>query len=250
MSIFGILLTVLALFLIYYLIQYTFSDDNTLNKMTDGQTSTTIDTSSLEGGGTSLNFSYSIWIYVNDWNYKFGEPKVVFVHGSKAGSTPPPPTTTTTTTTSSDAAAGFSQPCPLVFLGESENNCTVVMSCEGTGPAIARLENIPLQKWVNITICVYGRTMDLYMDGKLVKTVLLPGVPNVQPNVPVMVTPNGGFSGWTSNLMYYADALNPQDVWNIYDKGYGGNSITNFLKSFQVQISLLQNGVQYSSFTV
>jgi hypothetical protein len=92
--------------------------------------------------------------------------------------------------------------------------------------------------------------MDIYLDGKLVKTVLLPGVPNISPSADVIITPNGGFDGWTSNFQYYPNALNPQDVWNIYSKGYGGNALSNFLRSFQVQITLMQNGVQYSSFTL
>ena len=24
-----------------------------------------------------MNFTYSVWIYVDDWNYKYGQPKIV-----------------------------------------------------------------------------------------------------------------------------------------------------------------------------
>jgi len=238
MSLLTIFLLIIAIFLIYYLLKYAFSDPYTLNKLSNAQTEVTIQSTTLAGGGNSLNFAYSIWLYVNDWNYNFGEIKPVFgrmVQGQSNSNSP---------------VSGYSNPCPLVVLGGTENNLQVILDCEGTGPSVNNIANIPLQKWVNLMVSVYGRTMDIYLDGKLVKTALLPGVPNVVQSADVYITPKGGFDGFTSNFQYYPTALNPQDAWNIYSKGYGGNVISNFIKSFQVQVTLLQNGVQYSSFTV
>ena len=92
--------------------------------------------------------------------------------------------------------------------------------------------------------------MDIYIDGKLVRTCLLPGIANVNNNADVYITPAGGFSGWTSKFQYYPNALNPQEVYNIYVKGYGGNMFTNFLNSYQVQIALMQNGTTQGSITI
>jgi hypothetical protein len=90
--------------------------------------------------------------------------------------------------------------------------------------------------------------MDLYIDGKLVRTCLLPGVANVNSNSPIIVTPKGGFDGWTSNLQYYPNSLNPQDVWNIYTKGYKGSVFSG--NPYQIQISLIENGTTQSSLTI
>lgn len=237
MSLLGIFLIIIAVFVIYYILKYAFGDPYTLNKMTTGQTEVTVQPADLAGGGTSLNFAYSIWVYVNDWNYNFGEIKPVYGRVAKG-------------TAQGQSLPGYISPCPMVVLGETQNNVRVLMECEGGSTSATSLDNIPLQKWVNVLVSVYGRTMDVYLDGKLVKTTLLPGVPNVDPNANVYITPGGGFDGWTSNFQYYPNALNPQDVWNIYAKGYGGNILSNFLRSFQIQVNLLQNGVQYSSFTV
>jgi hypothetical protein len=108
--------------------------------------------------------------------------------------------------------------------------------------------NIPIQKWVNLTLSVYGRSMDLYIDGKLVRTCLLPGVANVNNNSNVYVTPAGGFDGWTSKFQYFPNSLNPQEAWNIYTKGYG--SWSSMLNSYQVQIALIENGQTQSSVTI
>jgi hypothetical protein len=90
--------------------------------------------------------------------------------------------------------------------------------------------------------------MDIYIDGKLVKTCLLPGVASINNNADIYVTPNGGFDGWTSKLQYYPDSLNPQDAWNIYTKGYG--SWSSMINSYQVQIALVENGQTQSSVTI
>jgi hypothetical protein len=91
--------------------------------------------------------------------------------------------------------------------------------------------------------------MDLYIDGKLVRTCLLPGVASVNNNADIYVTPSGGFDGWTSRLQYYPSSLNPQEVWNIYSNGYTDWS-NMFVNEYQVQVALLRDGTTQSSFTI
>jgi hypothetical protein len=81
--------------------------------------------------------------------------------------------------------------------------------------------------------------MDIYIDGKLVRTCVLPGVAKIANNAPVYITPQGGFSGYTSNIHYYANALNPQEAYNIYRSGYGGSGI-DF--PYQLKIEYLKDG--------
>ena len=156
----------------------------------------------------------------------------------------------------------FGDPCPAVILGAVENNLMVALGCypgadnepDTTGGKTiihkCGVSNIPIQKWVNLIISVYGRTMDLYIDGKLVRTCLLPGVASVNNNANIYVTPKGGFDGWTSKIEYYPDSLNPQDAWNIYIKGYSGNFLSNLFGSYQIEISLIENGTTQNSVTI
>jgi hypothetical protein len=251
MSPLSIVITIAIIVLIFMLLKYIFSDPYTLQNIQNGQTASTISASSLATNGSNVpssNFAYSVWFYINDWNYRYGEPKVIF---GRMGSP---------STSGSGSIQGVNgvDPCPAVVLGAVENNISVSLGCypganqEPTttgGTTIVHtcnLANIPIQKWVNLIVSVYGRTMDLYIDGKLVRTCLLPGVASVNNNSNIYVTPNGGFDGWTSKLQYYPNSLNPQDAWNIYTKGYGGG---NMLNSYQVQISLLENGTTQSSVT-
>lgn len=253
MSALSIVITVVVIVLILFLLRYLFSDPYTLQDLQDGQTLSTINASDLATDGSdvpSSNFAYSIWFYINDWNYRYGESKVIFGRmGAKSGN-------------GQGSIEGISglDPCPAVVLGAIENNISVSLGCypgadeEPSTPGgntvvhTCSVANVPIQKWVNLVLSVYGRTMDLYIDGKLVRTCLLPGVASINNNANIFVTPGGGFDGWTSKLQYYPNSLNPQEVWNIYSQGY--SSWTSVFNSYQVEISLVQNGTTQSSVTL
>ena len=253
MSPLSIVITIVIIVLIILLLRYIFVDPYTLQDIQSGQTSSTINAEDLATNGTntpSSNFAYSVWFYVNDWNYRYGEPKVIF---GRMGSM---------STTGQGSIQGINglDPCPAVVLGAIENNVQVSLGCfpgandepSTTGGKTVvhtcSVSNVPIQRWVNLVLSVYGRTMDLYIDGKLVRTCLLPGVASVNNNASVYVTPAGGFDGWTSRLQYFPNPLNPQDVWNIYTKGY--SSGLSLFNSYQVQIALVENGNTKSSITI
>jgi hypothetical protein len=235
------------------LLRYIFTDPYTLQNIQDGKTASTIDASSLATNGTdvpSSNFAYSVWFYVNNWNYRYGEDKVIFGRmGAMSGE-------------GKGSVKGLSglDPCPAVVLGAVENNISISLGCfpgldqEPTTPGgstvvhTCSVANVPIQKWVNLIVSVYGRSMDVYIDGKLVRTCLLPGVASINNNSNIYVTPAGGFDGWTSKLQYYPDALNPQQAWNIYTQGYG--SWMSSLNSYQIQLSLVENGQTQSTVTI
>jgi len=221
--------------------------------MQDGKTASTIDATSLATNGSSVpssNFAYSIWFYINNWNYRYGESKVIFgrmgaVSGQNAGSVP---------------GINGMDPCPAVVLGAVENNVSVSLGCypgadqQPTTPGgntvvhTCSVSNVPIQKWVNLIVSVYGRSMDIYIDGKLVRTCLLPGVASVNNNANVYVTPSGGFEGWTSKFQYFPSSMNPQQAWNIYTRGYSNWS--SMFNAYQIQLSLVENGTTQSSITI
>jgi hypothetical protein len=252
MSALGIVLTIFFIVILYMFLRYIFSDPNTLQNLQSGQTLSTINASSLATNGSNVpssNFAYSIWFYINDFNYRYGSPKVIFGRMSAPS------------TSGNGSVNGINglDPCPSVVLGSVENNLEVSLGCypginqqpTTTGGTTVvhtcKVANIPIQKWVNLIVSVYGRSMDIYIDGKLVRTCLLPGVASVNNNANVYITPNGGFEGWTSKFQYYPNSLNPQEAWNIYAQGYS-NWFTGF--NYKVQISLVENGNTQSSITI
>jgi hypothetical protein len=255
MSVLGIVVTILVIVLIVMFFIYIFRDPYTLQNLQNGQNSTTIKASTLATNSSNVasgNFAYSIWFYINDFNYRYGEPKVIFGRMGLASKD------------KNGSISGINglDPCPAVVLGAVENNIDISLGCypginqEPTTPGgntvvhTCSVANVPVQKWVNLVVSVYGRSMDVYIDGKLVKTCLLPGVANINNSSDVYITPKGGFDGWTSRFQYYPNSLNPQEAYNIYVAGYGGNMFSNLLNSYQIQISLMENGTTQSSVTI
>jgi hypothetical protein len=251
----NIIIIVIVIILILMILRYILYNPYNLQGLQNGQTASVISASSLATNGTSIpasNFAYSIWYYVNDWNYRYGEPKVIF---GRMGSS------SATNGTSSVSGISGLDPCPAVVLGAVENNIAVSLGCYpginqeptttggSTVVSTCLVANVPIQKWVNLIVSVYNRTMDIYIDGKLVKTCMLPGVAAVNNNSDVYVTPSGGFDGWTSKFQYYPNPLNPQQAWNIYSSGYS-SSWFNMSQTYQIQLSLIENGTTQNTVTI
>lgn len=237
-------------------------DQNTMQGLQNAKTQSTIAATALASTGTNVpavNFAYSMWIYINDWNYRYGEKKVILGRVgslSAAGIINP------------DDSLDDLEPCPVISLGATDNTLSVALSCypntstvndlldassNGLSPTspslqICSIPNVPIQKWVNIVASVYGNTLDIYLDGKLAKTCVLPGVVKVNGNSSVYITPAGGFDGWTAKMQYYPRPLNPQEVWNIYSAGYG--NWWSMFNTYSVQVELVQNGNVKTSTTI
>ena len=212
-------------------------DSNKLSDLTSAETSQTITSSDLPDGESSSNFTYSIWFYIDDWNYKYGDKKILF------------------------ARIGNDVLCPKVFFTPSVNNLVVNINVYPTdtdtinGSSTSSvftcgIPNIPLQKWCNFLLTSYGRTMDLYLDGKLVKTCVLSGVPNIESSAPVYITPNGGFSGWTASFKYWGESTNPQKAWDIYREGYGGNWLGNLFGEYSIKVSIVEGDTEETTITI
>ena len=245
MSILNVLLLLIILVLLYYVVKKLTTTSNLLQNFQDGKTESTVKASALATNADSTNpsnFTYSIWFYINDWNYRYGETKVIFGRMSN------------------DSAQG-KDPCPAVTLGSIANNLSVSISCLPSSSSSSsskekvtsvidtcNIDNIPIQKWVNLIVSVNNRTMDLYLEGKLVKTCLLAGIANVNTSEDVYVTPSGGFDGYTARFQYFPNAINPQDAWNMYASGV--SSLKSFAGSYKVKITLEQNGVDQKSITI
>jgi len=215
----------------------------------DATIAVTISPPSTDTSNTAANFTYSIWLYVNDWNYKYGELKFVF---ARAGGTMGKNVTDATSLSSL-------LPCPAVTLDAQQNNLSISMACynmtgtktDGTSQLFTSvIQNIPIQRWVNLLFSVYGRTLDIYMDGKLVRTAILPGLVKVNPQSSIYLTPNGGFNGYTSKFQYWPNAMDPQTAWNIYTGGYGGGFLNSILGQYQVQFSFINNGKTMNTVTI
>ena len=247
---------VLLLLLILFSVKYVVADKYTLREMLNAKISETVLESELSSqSGLSQNFTYSIWLYVNNWNYKNGEYKPIF--GRFEGSTATDEKLTEyfdgidacMLRTNIDKDCDFN-PSPVVTFDKVQNNILIYIPCtygEFKNPFKCEVRNITIQKWVNFSMSVYNKTLDVYINGKLHKTCVMDSIPSIS-NGDVHITPFGGFDGYTSKFQFYPQALNPQEIWNIYSNGYG--SLASTLGDYQVKMSLIENGSETNSLTI
>jgi hypothetical protein len=250
MDIWKIILIVIVISLLYFIIKYIFTDTNTITStITSATTMQTIDSTSLTNINStgSTNFSYSIWLYINDWNYKYGDYKVVLCR-----------TNNSLTNNANISALKLLSASPLIYLDQYTNNLNIMITCYGidksnnTFTDVCVVPNIPIQSWANVLISIYDKTLDVYLDGKLVKTYLLKGIPKVNANANLYITPYGGFDGWVAKCQYYANSTDPQSAWNIYKNGYSlfGGSLLSSLSQYKLTLNLSNNGTQVSSYNL
>lgn len=228
-----IILGVVVVITLYLLYSYFFADNtsSTLVKLHDASQALTIPANNLPGGVTS-DYTYSIWVYINSWSTGYGQQKVIF-----------------------ERKDGNGNVSPQVVLDPNINN--VIVNCavynENGGAAQIHpctLENVPIQKWTNILVTINNRALDLYLDGKLVRTCILPGVPMVNPQTPLALCPgNMGFSGFISNFKYYSRTVNPREAYAIYREGYGGGSyLSNLFNKYRIKLSFMKGSQEVNSF--
>lgn len=266
---------VVLLLLILFSAKYVVADKYTLREMLNATKIETVTKSELPSqSGISHNFTYSIWLYVNNWNYNNGKYKPIFgkfegLSGTKGNNyityiedlldcnknnynffdiTDASGTTTN--------KCSNLKPKPVVTFDKVQNDILIYVPCNkdesinGSNVYQCTVKNIPIQKWVNLSITLYKKTLDVYINGKLHKTCVLPNVPDMLDDGDgnIDITPGGGFDGYTSKFQFYPEALNPQEIWNIYSNGYG--SLASTLGDYQVKMSLIENGNESNSFTI
>jgi hypothetical protein len=195
------------------------------------------------------------WMFVKDWNYGYGKEKSVLTRADPTNSAIMNPSISLHPTDNTlkvsisvfpnNNSASKTEPAPATGSGASTDD---VFICE--------VPNIPLQAWFSVSMSVFGKNADIYIDGKLVKSCMLPGVP--KPAVgDIQLSPNGGFSGYICNVYHYPRMLTPGDAMNFYSagsscskdvssSGVSGPSLTGYSVKFGVYDTLGKQIQQYT----
>jgi hypothetical protein len=185
-----------------------------------------------EGG----EFTVSTWIYITDWHHRANKNKSILRIGGK-------------TDQSSSAATNFDTiriylgavtPTLHVRLdsknrdvsstdtGDSLDTSTYTMTYNNvqTGSGLldsthkCDIREIPMQRWVNIAVAVNGKTVDVYIDGKLSRSCVLPNPFKVDSSGYTGVAlEKEGFGGEIATMTMYDTALNPEVIYKNYMAG-------------------------------
>ena len=177
----------------------------------DGKTKTVIPAGEIPIG-TGADYGLQYWMYISDWDYRFGQDKEILKRV---------------------ASNNASIVGPRIFLAPSENTLHVRVSLypsntdaasaepgtSSTGDSFTcSVENIPLQSWFAVSVTVFQRNLDIYINGRLVKSCVLPGIPKPALG-DVVLADNGGFAGSICNVNGYGTMLQPEDAKSFHAKG-------------------------------
>jgi hypothetical protein len=204
--------------------------------------------SSQKDGAYSLQW----WMFIKDWNYGYGKPKSII---RRPDPTNPAilnphiylhPTENTMQVSvslfpSGEGSAGKSEPAPAGSSAATDD----VFVCDVT--------DVPLQSWFSVSVTVFGRNLDIYIDGKLVKSCFLPGVPKPASG-DITLSPDGGFSGRICNFFHYSRMITPGDAAAFYsadtscrnDSGTDSSSSNGYSVKFGVYDSLGKEVQEYA----
>ena len=240
-SIGGIVIVILGAIALYYLYKYVYTNA--------GLASQSIITTAISGG-TKTNpalysmppiyeggeYSISFWVYITGFKDQAGLNKHILevrgvdystlvvglgAHKNKllvrvntAGTTPLSGKTSLTPTEVSDLFKKTQVPSGL--LEQDMELCD--------------LPEVDLQRWVCFTVVLNGRTCDLYMDGKLARSCVLPGPYKVDPKgYQMKLLDFDGFEGFLSDVTCYQYALNPDQAYRVYMSGPSDTASSGFL---------------------
>lgn len=194
------------------------SSGDLLSSLHDATTSMSIPATSAPLSNQSQGaYGVQWWMFVKDWNYGYGKDKSVLVRPDATNTSVMNPSISLHPTDNTLKVsisvfptgnnASKTEPAPATGSGASTDD---VFVCE--------IPNIPLQAWFSVSVTVFGKNADIYIDGKLVKSCMLPGVP--KPAVgDIQISPNGGFSGYVCNVYHYPRMLTPSDAMTFYSAG-------------------------------
>jgi hypothetical protein len=195
----------------------------------------------------SVNYYYCIWIYVNNLNSPPVNPKgQIYNSGQLSGS-------------------AKTLPNNIFYVMDSNNNMYLSLDVNVNGSLSTNLQlgavgnsklteyeispNFPLQRWEYVVISVNQTYLDLYLDGKLIKSASLantPTLPTVNGNTPTSIYFGIG-DIYIAGFERVSNPMDPQTAWNNYMRGSGVNpNMTNY----GLSMTLSKNNTPQSTVTL
>lgn len=164
-----------------------------VGNVTDGKTTTdtNIAVSNSLNQPQGMTFSYSCWILVNDFGYKYGQAKTIFTKGPE----------------------DLSHICPGLFVDGTTNSLLVKMDTFGIMEVIT-IPNVPAKKWIHFALVVDQDGMDIYINGLLDTHRTLAQLPKQNPSTVKF----GGFDGKIASFQYFNYALVQDTITSLASK--------------------------------
>ena len=234
-----ILGVVLILVIVYMIFQDYFTGKTKLTKQVHLASETPQD---IPGSDLSIpnasNVTYSVWIYVASWST--GQEKIIFSRDN-------------------DVHLHFdsnSASLKATIHGIKQTSGGAITINKGTGPEAQTIEitnNFPVQKWVCVLISIDNVIADIYLDGKLVKSVQFsdpnnPAAPQTIATTDADAITFGTWDCYISKFERNPIVTDPKTAYDKYMEGNGGSNLGNALGNFNVKFAITKDNVETSKF--
>ena len=156
---------------------------------------------------TGVEFSWSLWLYIDDTtivdasNASPGEQYHIFHKGGSER----------------DGKGIYNISAPGLYGDRVTNKLTVIMNSFKTAQNKIEIDNVPLNKWVQLIIRCKNKQIDVYVNGYVKKSVVLDSLP--KQNEGDVYISQYKYTGKISNLWYFDKALNIFEIKNLFMKG-------------------------------
>jgi hypothetical protein len=241
----AIILAIVVILLFYILYRFFMIKSTELT-----QTASLLDSTPsipIENKPTSTRYSYGIWIYVNSWNSSI--KKTIFER-------------------TNNIKLYFAEAAPVL-------KCNITMADgqtlgEGQAAPTTTLEitdNFPIQKWVHIVTSVDNQYLDVYLDGKLIKSGRLyteavaadtttktdavsESTPKTPGDEPMVLGSGTKYDAYIAKFNHWSLPLDPQTVWSTYKEGNGQSGMNNYISSYGIDLSILKDNVEQNKYSI
>ena len=174
----------------------------------------------------SVKYSYELWIYV--YNFTGTTTSIISRQNTAADG--------------SNIGIKLDGAIPKLSLDytKTESGTTSV-------PNVIITDNFPLQTWTHLIVSVDGSYIDIYMNGKLIKSFQ---DKNIQPPSATSTIKYGILPCYLAKLTRTTKPTDPQSAWDKYSAGNGENPMAKYLASFGMSMTLQKNNQDYSKITL
>jgi hypothetical protein len=201
-----------------------------------------------------LEYTWNVWVYIEDLNkIENNLYQRIFSKGSQK----PTITGIATPQTSSGVIPELLNASPGLFvtknpadnsISNKKNSHVGLVLVVNTFNSAERgngyletiqIKNIPVKKWMCITIRVENTTVDIYLNGILTQRKKLNHLPRQNYYDTMVGDADNGFNGFISSLRYFDHAIHYDDIQGLYSKGPNRTSIdTSMAVNIQNYLSM------------
>jgi hypothetical protein len=173
---------------------------------------------------SSRKYSYEMWLY--GYNFNASSNYIVSRASSSSGK---------------NIGVKFDTSSPKLMLEYTATGATT-----GITKTIPITDNFPLQTWTHLIVSVDDKYIDVYMNGKLIKSIQ----DSIETPSATATIDYGIVNCYLAKLSRSVLPTDPQTAWDKYSAGNGENPFAKYLSNFGLTMTLQKNNQDYSKVTL